>query len=96
MSRCLDIADVGAVALNIVIHEVMETGGSVARHPHEFGCERGRHQHPSEPLGMVLGITVDLSALPLLALLVSWVLIERASPVGWSQSAPTVPVGEEL
>ena len=46
--------------------------------------------------GTVLGITVDLSALPLLAPLISWVLTERASPVGWSQSAPTTPVGEEL
>ena len=45
----LHIADAGAVTLNIVIHEVEETGGSIARHPHEFGRERGRRQHPSEP-----------------------------------------------
>ena len=46
--------------------------------------------------GMVLGIAVDLSALPLLAPLISSVLTERASLIYWSQSAPTAPVGEEL
>ena len=46
------VADAGAVTLNIVIHEVEEIGGSIARHPHEFGRERGRRQHPSEPPGV--------------------------------------------
>ena len=45
---------------------------------------------------MVLGITVGFERPALLAPLVSWVLTERASPVGWSQSALTAPVGEEL
>ena len=40
MARC-HIADAGAVTLNIVIHEVEETGGRIAHHPHEFGHKRG-------------------------------------------------------
>ena len=44
---------------------------------------------------MVLGIVVDLSTLPYLLQLISWVLTERASPAGRSQPALTVPVGEE-
>ena len=40
MARC-HVADVGAVALNLVIQEFVESGGSIARHSHEFGCERG-------------------------------------------------------
>ena len=51
VARC-HVADAGAVTLAIVIHEVEETGGSIARHSHEFGCERGRREHPSEPLGV--------------------------------------------
>ena len=43
------VADAGAVTLAIVIHEVVKRGGSIARHPHKFGCERGRRQHLSEP-----------------------------------------------
>ena len=35
------VTDAGAVTLNIIIHEVEEIGGSIARHPHEFGRERG-------------------------------------------------------
>ena len=46
------VADAGAVTLNIVIHEVEETGESIARHPHEFERERGWCQHPSEPPGI--------------------------------------------
>ena len=42
------IAIARAITLNIVIHEVEEIGGSIARHPHEFGSERGRHGHPSD------------------------------------------------
>ena len=48
MARCHDVADAGAIAFDLVIDEVMEGGGSVARHPHELGRERGQHQHPSE------------------------------------------------
>ena len=44
---------------------------------------------------MVLGIAVDLSALPYLLYQISWVLTEQASPAGRSQLAPTTPVGEE-
>ena len=47
MARC-HVADVGAVTLDIVIHEVEEMGGSIARHPHEFGHESGRRRHLSE------------------------------------------------
>ena len=47
---CHDVADAGAVAFDLVIDEVVKGGGSVARHPHELGYERGRRQHPSEPL----------------------------------------------
>ena len=36
----------------------------------------------------------DLSALPYLLRLISWVLTERASPFSRSQSAPTASVGE--
>ena len=43
------VADAGAVALNLIIQEFMESGGSIARHSHEFGCERGRRQRPLEP-----------------------------------------------
>ena len=46
------VADARAVTLNIVIHEVEETGGSIAHHPHEFRCKRGQRQHPLEPLGV--------------------------------------------
>ena len=46
------VADAGAIALNLVIQEFIETGGSIARHPHKFGCERGWRQHFSEPLGI--------------------------------------------
>ena len=49
MARCHDVADAGAIAFNLVIHEVMERGRSVARHPYEFRCERGRHQLLSKP-----------------------------------------------
>ena len=35
------IADAEVVTLNIVIHEVEEIGGSIARHSHEFERERG-------------------------------------------------------
>ena len=45
---------------------------------------------------MVLGIAVVFVRPALVALPVPWVLTERASLVGWSQSAPTAPVGEEL
>ena len=51
MDRC-HVADAGAVTLNIVIHEVKETSGSIAHHPHEFGREWGRRRHPSEPSGI--------------------------------------------
>ena len=51
MARC-HIADAGAITLNIVIHEVEETGGSIARYPHEFGCERRQRQHFLEPPGI--------------------------------------------
>ena len=44
---------------------------------------------------MILDIAVDLSTLPYLLRLISWVLTERASPAGRSQLAPTSPVGEE-
>ena len=46
------VADARAVALNLVIQEFVETGGSIARHPHEFGRERGRRRHPSELTAM--------------------------------------------
>ena len=46
------VTDAGAITLAIVIHEVEETGGSIARHSHKFGCERGQRGHPSEPLGV--------------------------------------------
>ena len=49
MARCHDVTDAGAITFNLVIYKVMKGGGSIARHPHEFGCERGRHQHLSEP-----------------------------------------------
>ena len=52
--------------------------------------------YPAGVQGTVLGIAVDFERPALLSLLVHWVLTERASPVGWSQSAPTAPVGEEL
>ena len=52
--------------------------------------------YPTGVQGMVLGIVVDLSALPYLLRLISWVLTEQASPAGHSQSAPTTPVEEEL
>jgi len=45
--------------------------------------------------GTVLGIAVDLCALPYLLRLISRVLTKWASPFGHSQSAPTAPVGEE-
>ena len=45
---------------------------------------------------MVLDIAVDFVHPALLALPVPWVLTERASPIGWSQSAPTTPVEEDL
>ena len=45
--------------------------------------------------GTVLGIAVDLCALSYLLRLISQVLTKRASPFGRSQSAPTVPFGEE-
>ena len=45
---------------------------------------------------MILNIAVDFELLALSALLDSWVLIKRASPVDRSQSAPTAPVEEEL
>jgi len=51
VARC-HVADARAVTLNIVIHEVKEIGRSIARHPHEFGHERGRRRHPSEPPGV--------------------------------------------
>ena len=41
VARC-HITDAGAITLNLVIYEFVEIGGSIARHPHEFGCERGR------------------------------------------------------
>ena len=44
--------------------------------------------------GTVLGIAVDLSVLPYLLRMISWVLTERASLCGRSQSALTAPVGE--
>ena len=46
--------------------------------------------------GTTLGIAVDFVRPALLALPVPWDLTEWASSVGWSQSAPTAPVGEEL
>ena len=46
------VADAGAVALNLVIQEFVENGGSIACHSHEFGCERGQCQHSSEPLSI--------------------------------------------
>ena len=52
VARCHDVADAGAVALNIIIQEVVKRGESVARHPYEFRCERGWRQHPSEPPGI--------------------------------------------
>ena len=51
VARC-HATDAGAVALNLIIQEFMESGGSIARHSHEFGCERGRHQRPLEPLSI--------------------------------------------
>ena len=50
---------------------------------------------PAGVQGTVLGIAVDLSVLPYLLRLISWVLTERASPAGRSQSALTALVGEE-
>ena len=48
MARC-HIANAGAIALTLVIREFMESGKSMARHFHEFGCEGGWRQHPLEP-----------------------------------------------
>ena len=48
MARCHDVADARAIAFDLVIDEVMEGGGSVARHLHELGRERGRRPHPLE------------------------------------------------
>ena len=50
---------------------------------------------PAGVQGTVLGIAVDLSALPYLLRLISWVLTERVSLAGRSQLALTAPVGEE-
>ena len=44
------ITDGRAITLNIVIHEVEEIGGSIARHPHEFGRERGGADTLQSPL----------------------------------------------
>ena len=49
VARCHDVVDAEAVALNLVIHEFIERGGSIARYPHKFGCERGWCQHPLKP-----------------------------------------------
>ena len=46
--------------------------------------------------GTVLDIAVDFEHLALSDPLISWVLTERASPVGRSQSTPTASVREEL
>ena len=50
---------------------------------------------PAGVQGTFLGIVVDLGALLYFSVR-SLVLTERASPVGWSQSALIAPVGEEL
>ena len=55
-----------------------------------------RQYCPAGVQGTVLGIAVDLCALPYLLRLISRVLTERASPFGRSQLAPTAPVGKEL
>ena len=44
--------DAGAVALALIIREFVESGRSIACHSHEFGCEGGWRQHPSEPLSV--------------------------------------------
>ena len=49
---------------------------------------------PAGVQGTFLGIVVDLGALLYFSVR-SLVLTERASPVGWSQSALIAPVGEE-
>ena len=50
---------------------------------------------PAGVQGTILGIAVDFERLALSVPPDSWVLTERASPVGRFQSAPTAPVGEE-
>ena len=47
VARC-HVTDAGAITLNLVIQELVEIGGSKARHSHEFGCERGQRQRPLE------------------------------------------------
>ena len=49
---------------------------------------------PIDVQGTILGIAVDLSALPYLLRLILGSFTERASPFGRSQSAPTALVGE--
>ena len=48
VARC-HITDAEAVAPTLIIREFMESGRSIARHSHEFRCERGQHQCPLEP-----------------------------------------------
>ena len=48
MARCHDIADAGAIAFDLISDEGVEGGGSMARHPHELGRERGWRQCPLE------------------------------------------------
>ena len=45
MARC-HVADAGAVAPDVIIHDVEEIGGSIARHPYELRRERERLSHP--------------------------------------------------
>ena len=49
VTMCHDVVDAGAITFDLIIDEVVEGGGGVARHAHELGRERGRRQHPSEP-----------------------------------------------
>ena len=51
VARC-HVTDAGAVTHNLIIYEFIEIGGSIARHPHKFRCERGWHQLSSEPLSI--------------------------------------------
>ena len=77
MARC-HVADAGAVTLAIVIHEVEEIGGSIARHPHELGCERRRRQHFLEPLGVRVHGGREVVGEPV----VQWLWCEQRGPSG--------------
>ena len=41
VARC-HVADAGAITPDVIIHDVEEAGGSIARHPHKLRRERVR------------------------------------------------------